>query len=228
MWFARVALLVAVLVVAGAAYARWPATVAAVDFTDALTGPASPQLVIPFDKYALTPDGLMRISAARRRLSSPDRPMVRTVSDRFLDRDFVVEIDVAFPADNEDLAFVGYGDGVPGEPYNEPGGGFVFRIHHFATDRSVRFAVIPQPENGALGPYVSDEVIGELPANRRVTVRIERVGDKLTCSMPGQETSRRTFQLSAHPNVLRGAATLFFGNSAEGTTFSNLRVSRPD
>jgi hypothetical protein len=51
----------------------------------------------------LTPEGLLRSRSNSGRTNGVDRPVVRTLSDRYIDRDFVFEVDVTIPEDVEDL-----------------------------------------------------------------------------------------------------------------------------
>ena len=215
------------LLVAGsaAAYSLRPAPAPAADFTDTLTGPDSPHLVIPFDKYTLTPEGLLRAHSASGRSNGVDRPVVRTRSDRYLARDFIFEVDVTIPEDVEDIAFIGFGDGTSTAPYNEPGGVFGFRIHHMPGVREVRLAALTLPQTGASAVYLFQDTIGTVPASGTITVRLERSGDHLIASLPGQDGSERTVRMSAYPSILRGGrGFLYLSNTAEGTIFSNVRV----
>lgn len=216
-------LIVLGIVVAGsvAVYTLRPADAAAVDFTDGLTGPTSEYFDIPFDKYTLTPEGLLRVHSASGRSNGTDRPMVRTRSDQYLARDFVFEVDITIPKDSVDLVFVGLGDGETAPPYNEPSGSFGFRIHHLPDNHEVRLSA-----SGAAGTtHVVQETIGMFPEDGTLTVRLERFGDLLIASLPRQDGSERTVRISAHPSVLtRGHGFLYLSNTAEGTLFSNVRV----
>jgi hypothetical protein len=215
------------LLVAGSVAAYWlrPAPVPAADFTDTLTGPDSPHLVIPFDKYTLTPEGLLREHSASGRSNGDDRPVVRTRSDRYFARDFIFEVDVTIPEDTEEIVFIGFGDGTPTAPYNEPGGVFGFRIHHMQGNREVRLAAVTQPQRGGSPNYLFQDTIGTVPAGGALTVRLERSGDHITASLPGQDGSERTIRISAYPSILRGGrGFLYLSNTTEGTIFSNVRV----
>jgi hypothetical protein len=222
-----------VLIVAGMAvavvgsavvYSLIPASVPAVDFTDALTGPDSPQFDIPFDKYTLTPEGLLRAHSASGRGNGTDRPVIRTRSDQYLSRDFIFEVDITIPADVQDIAFIGFGSGAPTPPFNEPSGVFGLRIHYLPGNRQVRFAAISIAGSPAKAAYLFEETIGAFPTEGPLTVRLERSGDHITASLPGQEGSERTLRISAYPTVLTGRGFLYLSNTAEGTTFSNVKV----
>jgi hypothetical protein len=224
---ARRVLIVLGIVVLGAAavYSLQPADAPAVDFADSLKGPSSPQFDIPFEKFTLTPDGLLRSYSASGRANGNDRPVVRTRSDQYLSRDFVFEVDITIPADVEDIAFVGFGEGVTTTPHNEPGGAFGFRIHALPTIREVRFAGMTSPARGASVMYPTEEVIGSVPSTGALTLRLERFGDHIIGSLPGQEGSERTIRISGYPSVLRNKrGFLYLSNTAEGTVFSNVRV----
>lgn len=102
-----------------------------VDFNDALSGPVSPALSIPFEKYALTADGLLRTNSESGIENGIERPVIRTVSGEYLSREFVFEVDVTIPADHGDIAYVGFGSG-NNNPLldNEPSQAILFRIHN--------------------------------------------------------------------------------------------------
>ena len=69
------------------------------------------------------------------------------------------------------------------------------------------------------------EVIGVYVPDEATTFRIERAGSQVTLSMPAAEGASLTFELESVPAVVdRDRAYLFFGNSAVGTIFSNVRV----
>ncbi len=220
-------LIVLGIVVAGSAavYSLRPDVAPAVDFVDDLTGPTSPQFNVPFGKYMLTPEGLLRAQSDSGRLNGTDRPVVRTLSDRYLSRDFVLEVDITIPPDVEDLVFVGFGEGAPTAPFNEPGGAFGFRIHQMPTNREVQLAAVTHPPAGMSPTYLFNENIGTVPANGALTVRLERSGDQLIGSLPGQDGSESTIQISAYPTILEsGRGFLYISNTAEGTVFSRVTV----
>lgn len=202
----------------------------AVDFTDSLTGPASPNLVIPFEAYTLTPEGLRRSRSDPDAGSGRERPMVKTRSGEYLSREFVFEIDVTIPAGTEDIAFVGFGLGEPNPTYYmEPAGAFMFRIHGLrdADGVDVAAALPPRPQRAGGGSPVHARLqnIGTYPSGATTTFRIEHVDNQVTLSMPGQTGAAHTFELSSFPDLFgRGEAYLFFGNSTEGAVFSSVRV----
>ncbi|HEX6324153.1 MAG TPA: hypothetical protein VFZ36_10545 [Vicinamibacterales bacterium] len=201
-----------------------------VDFTDSLTGPASPHLAIPFHAYALTPEGLLRSHADPAGNSGHDRPLVRTRSGDYLSRDFIFEIDVMMPPGTEDIAFVGFGLGEPNPAfYMEPAGAFMFRIHGLsdADGVDVAAALPPRPQRAGGGSPVHARLqkIGTYPSGAKTTFRIEHGDNRVTLSMPGQAGAAHTFELSSFPDLFgRGEAYLFFGNSTEGAVFSSVRV----
>jgi hypothetical protein len=221
-----VALSIVVAGVVGAgAYLLRPPVVPAVDFVDNLTGPTSAYFDIPFDKYTLTPEGLLRVQSHSRRANGIDRPVVRTKSDRYLSRDFIFEVDVRIPADVEDLVFVGFGLARPAPPYNEPNGVFGFRIHHLADNRDVQLAAIAYPRPGNDPAIRFHDVIGTVPPSGTLTVRLQRTGDRISGSILGQDDSERTLRIGSFPAVLEDErGFLYLSNTAEGTTFSNVRV----
>ncbi|MDQ3068445.1 MAG: hypothetical protein M3R55_01795 [Acidobacteriota bacterium] len=129
-----------------------PPPAPAVDFSDALRGPASPNLSIPFDAYALTPEGLSRVDSASDRENGADRPMVKTVSGAYLSRDFVFDVDVTIPPGVQDIAFVGFGLGDQSPAMSmEPAGAFLIRIHHLPNVDVVHLAAARKswPPKGA-------------------------------------------------------------------------------
>lgn len=231
MWM-RLGVAVLGIVLAAAIYSARPAPAPAVDFSDTLRGPASPHLSIPFDAYALTPDGLLRTTSSSGRESGIDRPMVRTVSGAYLSRDFVFDVDVTIPADIEDLAFVGFGrgDANPGLSH-EPAAAFIFRIHRLPHTDVVHAAAArpPGPRLDTTTPpsevLLRLEAIGKYVPGMTTTFRIERAGNIVTLSMPGTSGAQSEFDLRDYPELFdERSGFLFFGNSAEGTIFSNVSV----
>ena len=225
-----ISVVLALLAGGAAVYAWRPRPVPAIDFVDDLRGPASPHLVIPFDAYALTPGGLLRAKSVTGREFGNDRPMVKTVSGGYLSRDFIFEVDVTMPAATQDLAYVGFGGGDSNPAYfNEPASAFLFRIHNGIGGNAVnvtasRPATEHKTEAGS-SVYAAFEPIGTYAAGSTTTFRIERAGDKVALSMPSVQGAAHTFDTSVLPRLFGGGdAFLFFGNSTEGTVFSNLRV----
>ncbi len=223
----RAVLLVLGIVVAGSAgvYSLRPQAPPAVDFSDDLRGPTSAQFNIPFEKYTLTPEGLLRTHSDSGRGNGVDRPVVRTLSDRYLSRDFVFEVDVTIPPDVEDIIFLGIGDATATTPFNEPGGAFGFRIHHMPDNREVRLAAMTLPPRGTPVTYPFHELIDSVPASGPFTVRLERSGDQIIGSLPGQDASERRVRISEFPAILsNGRGFLYLANTAEGTVFGNVKV----
>jgi hypothetical protein len=223
----------ALVLVAGtiALYSMRPGPEAsAVDFTDDLKGPAAPRLDIPFDAYALTPDGLLRAKSVTGRDFGNDRPMVRSVSGAYASRDFVFEVDVRIPAEIQDLAYVGFGRGDPNPAYyNEPASAYLFRIHNGVGANAInaaasRPATARQTEAGPV-VYAAFQTIATYVSGSTTTFRIERHGNRVTLSLPAAPDASHTFDMSLLPGLFgEGEGFLFLGNSTEGTVFSNLRV----
>ncbi len=213
-------------------YSMRSAPVPPIDFSDTLRGPASPNLSIPFGAYALTPEGLLRADSASGQLSGLDRPMVKTRSGAYLSRDIVFEVDETISPDAEDIAFVGFGLGDPNPGLsNEPGGAFLFRIHSLPNMNVVHAAAAPTPGGRHSETVAPADVllrlgaIGRYEPGRRTTFRIERAANIVTLSMPASSGSQFAFELPSYPNLIDGrTGFLFFGNSAEGTIFNNVRV----
>jgi hypothetical protein len=206
---------------------------APVDFTDPLTGPASRYLSIPFDKYALTPEGLQRSDSTSRTSNGLDRPIVKTRSGAYLSRDFVFEVSVRVPPDHGDIAFVGFG-AARSNPLvdNEPTSAFVVRIHnlpsmpHFNIDAAV---AVPN-ERGTIfnNHFLYLENMGSYRPGESMRFRIERVGDRLTLAAIDVPGASRTLSIKKYPGLFDSPdAYLFVANSAEGTTFSNFSVRKP-
>lgn len=214
------------------AYATRPAPVPPVDFSDSLRGPASPDLSIPFEAYALTPEGLLRTTSSSTPEQLKDRPMVRTRSGAYLSRDFVFEVDVTIPAGRQDLAFVGFGHGEANPALsNEPGAAFLLRLHSLPGNNVVHAAAARPPvafSGGTVAPadvLLHVEAIGHYVAGTTTTCRIERAGNVVTLSLPGTPGAQSAFDVRHYPALFdEGSSFLFFGNSAEGTVFSNVRV----
>jgi hypothetical protein len=213
-----------VVIGTAAMYALRPDDAPAVDFADNLTGPTSDQFDIPFEKFTMTPEGLLRSRSDSGRSAGTDRPLVRTRSDQYLSRDFVCEVDLMIPADVEDLAFVGFGDARGAAPYFEPSGVFGFRIHHLAGNREILLAAHPLA-GATRGPGVVQEIVGTFPTSGALRVQLTRSGDRLTGSLPDYPGSEHTMNISDHPSILKsGRGFLYLTNSAEGTVFSKVRV----
>jgi hypothetical protein len=201
-------------------------------FSDTLTGPASPDLNVPFDKYSYTASGLQRTSwTGSPPLERPDldRPMVKTLSGGYLNEpQFTADLRVSVQPD--DVAFFGLGRGDPDPGYfNEPSNGFVLRIHNCCgglTD--VHAAAVTTSANNFGNHYLDLHSIGNYtpPA---VVFRIARNGDAVTLSIPATGQSW-TYSLSQYAAAMRLNASnthLFFGNTTHPTTFSDLSVTSP-
>lgn len=207
-----------------------PASPPPVDFSDDLKGPTSEHLVIPFEAFALTPDGLLRAHAVTANTFGNDRAVVKTRSGAYLSREFIFEVDVTIPAGTEDLAYVGFGRGNANPAYNnEPAGAFLFRIHRMTGIDTVHASASRPSSTGKAeaGPQVFArlETLGHYVPGLTTTFRIEHADNRVTLSIPAQDGASQTFDLSAFPDLFdRDAGYLFFGNSSEGTVFSNVRV----
>ena len=214
----------------------WPVACAqgpeAVDFADPLTGPVSPWLVIPFEKYALTPQGLLRTTADSGTENGIDRPIVRTVSGRYLDRDFVFEIDVTIPPDHGELAYVGFGSAQNDVSYeNEPTHAFLFRIHNLPQIPmySIDVAIAdPNAGKGFRGKYREFHRAGEYASGKTMRFQIIHRGDTVTLAVPAIPAAKVTYSPEQYRQLFdRSNAYLFFTNSSQGTTFSNVSLRTP-
>ena len=224
----KISCAIAVLLSASAC-APWPAPI---DFADPLTGPVSPALTIPFEKYALTESGLRRTSSESGTENGLERPVVRTVSGRYSSRDFVFEIDVTIPQTHGDIAYVGFGSGATNRVLdNEPSNAFMFRIHSlprmpfYGIDLTV---ADPKGGVGFRGAYREFQRIGEYTPGRAMRFRITHVADKVTLSVPALPDAQHTFDVAQFRDLFDGNhAYLFISNSSEGTTFKNASLRAP-
>jgi hypothetical protein len=198
------------------------------DFSDSLSGPVSPYLAIPYDSYELTPAGLRRAFSISGTHSGVDRPIVKTVSGSYLARDFVFEVSVLIPEQNEDIAYVGFGEAVANAAFhNEVSNAFIFRIHHIDGIRRIDTAAATRRAGQPPLPYLADLTsIGNYTPGRNMRFRIERRGDSVRMSIPELAGAEHAYRLSDYPGLFdAGSAHLFIGNTTEGTIFSDLAVS---
>jgi hypothetical protein len=205
---------------------------APVDFSDPLTGPVSPTFTIPFDKYALTAGGLMRTNSESGTENGIERPVIRTVSGRYLSRDFVFEVDVTIPADHGDIAYVGFGSGRTNPVLdNEPTYSYHFRIHNLPKMPFYGIDLVigdPQGGVGYRGAFREFLRIGEYTPGRTMRFRIAHQGGNVTLSMPAQAKAQASFELAKYPGLFdNDNAFLFLSNSSEGTTFQNASLRAP-
>lgn len=202
------------------------------DFTDSLIGPVSPSFDIPFQKYTLTPAGLLRAESDSGTENGIERPMVKSVSGSYLSRDFVFEVDVTIPKDHGDIAYVGFGAGRPNVGMsNEPSNAFLFRIHNLPRlpFYGIDFTIAdPEGGGGYLGQYRVFERAAEYRAGASMRFRIEHRAGNVTMSIPELPNASFTFTREQYRDLFNATdAYLFFGNSSEGTTFKNASVRRP-
>jgi hypothetical protein len=203
----------------------------ATDFTDPLTGPVSPALSIPFDKYALTAAGLLRKQSESGTENGLERPLIRTVSGDYLSRDFVFEIDVTIPANHGDIAFVGFGSArnwLEGD--NEPTDAFLFRIHNlpsmpfYGIDLTI---ADPDGGQGYRNRYRVFERVAEYTPGKPMRFQISHKAGVVTLAIPALPGASMSFTRDRYDGLFdASAAYLFFGNSSEGTTFNNASVRR--
>jgi hypothetical protein len=206
-------------------WANWPP---ATDITDNIKGPVSPRLRIPFGSYALTPDGLLRSYSVSGDRDGIDRPIVRTESGLYLSRDFVFEVTVTIPATHEDIAYVGFGEGLANGAYNnEPTNCFIFRIHNIADVHRIDTAVGRRHPGKPPLPYFAElHSIANYTPGSPMRFRIEKRGGRVIMSVPSLPGSEQSFRLSDYPTLFdANHAYLFVGTTSQGTTFSNLSVT---
>jgi hypothetical protein len=205
---------------------------AAIDFSDPLTGPVSPALTIPFEKYGLTAAGLQRTHSESGTENGIERPVVRTASGAYMDREFVFEVDVTIPADHGDIAYVGFGSGRANAVLdNEPSHAFLIRIHNlprlpfYGIDLTV---ADPQGGSGFRGGYRHFQRIGEYTPGRAMRLQIRHEDGKVTLAVPAVPEARAVFDLARFRDLFTAEdAHLFLANSSEGTTFTNASLRTP-
>lgn len=193
-------------------------------FSDTLRAgdPTSGYLSVPVGQYTYTSSGLERTGSSSGSGNGVDRPMVRTTSGGFLNENFVAQITVTTTSSNQDIIFFGLGQALTNAAYNnEPTNNPLFRIHNLPGYQGVQVDV----ENGSV-PYPYTFLSGDVgtynPAGTKFG--ISRIGDSLTFSVSGQAVE--TLSLSQYASYLDLTnAYLFFGNSANGTTFSDFSVT---
>lgn len=218
---------VAVTLVAAVLNASFSRDTAPPSFADSLTGPVSQFFAIPFEKYALTPNGLLRTAST----DGVDRPVARTVSGTYLAGDFTFEVDVIIPASADDIAFVGVGTG-SANPHqdNEPTNAVLLRIHNLSRLGFYRIdAAVAVPSGGKAhrGFFEELEHIGDYTPGEPMRFRVARTGRHVTLGIVGGgETASRTFDLTRYPRLFdTGRAHLLLGNTVAGTLFRNVAVS---
>lgn len=205
---------------------------APVDFSDPLTGPVSRPFVIPFEKYALSADGLIRTNAESGTENGIERPVIRTVSGQYLTRSFVFEVDVTIPADHGDIAYVGFGAGQSNPRHdNEPSNAFLFRIHNLPAMPFYGVDAAVSDPNGGVGlngAFRRLDRIGTITPGQTVRFQIAHSDGKVTLAAPAMPGVRANFELAEFPDLFgRDDAYLFLSNSSEGTRFSNAELRAP-
>lgn len=187
-------------------------------------------LVIPFEKFGLTPEGLLRTHSSSGSLNGIDRPVVRTRSGLYLSRDFRFEVTVTIPANHDDIAYVGFGEGRPNQVINnEPTNCFLFRIHNLPDIRRID-AVVGVPGTGKVfhGAFEEFHHIADYPPGTAVRFRIERRGGTVSLSLPQVPGASISFFLRKYPALIAASrAHLFVSNTSEGTVFSDFVVRAP-
>ncbi len=222
-------LYVIVVALLASACAKGPAPV---DFVDPLTGPVSPALTVPFEKYALTAGGLIRTSSESGTENGIERPVIRTVSGDYLSRDFVFEVDVTIPADHGDIAYVGFGAAHRNPSLdNEPSDAFLFRIHNLPGMPFYGIDVaVGDPEGGVgyRGAFRYHERLGNYTPGKAMRFRITHRDGKVMLAVPALPDVHATFDLAQHRDLFDSAnAYVFLSNSSKGTTFSNASLGTP-
>jgi hypothetical protein len=136
-------------------------------------------------------------------------------------------VSVALPESHDDLSYVGFGEALPNDAYNnEPTNSFLFRIHNIGGIRRVDAAVgVREPLNQAY-PYLAEfHSIGDITPGVLTQFRIQRRDDLVTLSSPDLN-AEYTFKLSQYPGLFdREHAYLFFGSTTEGTRFRYFSVT---
>lgn len=199
---------------------------APIDFADPLTGPVSPALAIPFEKYALTATGLLRTHSESGTENGIERPVVRTVSGAYGSRDFVFEVDVTIPSDHGDIAYVGFGSGRNNVVLdNEPSHAYMFRIHNLPKMPFYGIDVAVGDPNGTIGlqnAFRSLSRIGEYTPGQTMRFQISHRAGTVTLAIPSHPNARETFDMAEYRDLFDSDhGFLFLSNSSKGTTFSN-------
>lgn len=203
-----------------------------IDIADPLTGPVSPTFSIPFEKYALSPGGLLRTNSESGTKNGIERPVIRTVSGGYLSRSFVFEVDVTIPADHGDIVYVGFGAADTNQTMdNEPSNAFLFRIHNlpdlpfYAIDEAV---ADPNGGVGFRGAFRRHERFEAYTPGKAMRFQITHQDGKVTLAVPSIPSARTTFDVSQFPGLFDSThAYLFLSNSSEGTRFSNASLRTP-
>ena len=194
-------------------------------FSDALTGPTSPNLSIPLTKYSYTADGLARtyvdptINPTGNEID--DRELVRTLSSAYFTTDFTASITVDIRG-AKDISYFGFGVGnMDPNYYNEAAHNFLFRIHKWGGYFGIQAAA-----EGNGGIFLDDHEIGNYPGGP-VTFVFTRVGNSLTMSVPsiGAQWTYSISQFAPAMGLNSSNTQLYFGNTYEGTVFSNFSVT---
>ena len=196
------------------------------NFTDPLSaGNDAGFLVINGVRYTREAAGLRRTFSSSGIHNGTDRVMNTTqLAAPFIDRDFVVDLDIRRPdiSSGGDIIFFGLGDGSVDSIYNnEPTNSIHFRIHTetLATwvDATARIGNVFHAFQRIADDW--DEVTG-------ATFRMKRSDDLVTLSIPSIPGASHTISIAATlGSSLTAANTLiFFGNTSEGTVFSNFNL----
>ena len=197
-------------------------------FTDQLTGPDSPQLPVINAGYTYTTSGLYRAQSTMGwdgwATGNEDRPMIKTAYSSYLSSDFRAEVTIARTNANQikDLIYFGFGTGEPNPSYfEEPTNSFYFRIHYSSGYKGIQGVYY----EGNTSPGFNSTNLANLgnynPAG--TTLRIEKVGTSITLSIVGGGSV--TYQTTSVGSINANNGYVFFGNGAQGTTFSSLSVA---
>ena len=195
-------------------------------FTDALNGPNSSNLAaFPAGKYSYTTNGVRRSQSS----SDSDRPVIATSLKTYLASttgNFGADISVNIA--NNDIAYFGLGQGDADPYYNsEPSHAYYFRAHNnFVNGGGGYYGIQAAVKTTNPSPnWLANQDIASYSPGTTITLRITRIGDKITMSVVGG--SSVTYSLSAYQAALgltNANTAIFFGNTSVGTTFSNLKV----
>ena len=209
-------------------------------FSDPLAGPTNPpDFTFNASKYEFTSSGLKRYQS-----NSPspwDRPMVSTVSGSFLQlNQFRATLTVNSAAG--DLTFFGFGQGTTDTGYdNEPGNGFVFRIHNqFNNGGPVSMVQADATASSSSGGHYLaggiNTIYGSYPAS--ATYVIARNGNTITLQVLQGSTvlGSVTYNLTQSAGsqtyeqamgLTNSNAYFFFGSTYNNTVFSNFNLVIP-
>jgi len=196
------------------------------NFTDSLKAGEDAGFLNTHANYVRGTEGLRRDSSPCGTINcdtTNNRPMNETdAGAEFINRDFIASVEITRLSGGTDLIWFGFGDGSTESTFNEPDNAVQFRIH--AGDLVGARIDLVTTVNGL---WTSEGFgAGGVYNGATTELVIERTGDDVTISIPSLGTSKSHSLFVDMQGVLTPEnSRLFFGNTSEGTIFSNFRVS---